>query len=554
MMKKTTTYVIGHRNPDTDSICSAIAYAELLRIQGEQNVYPARAGNLNQQTEFVMEYFSQTPPKRLSDVYPRVGDVIGEDPVTIDLEEPLAAALELYHHHKIRMLPVVDKSKKPHGLLLLKDITELFLLSTEPGEMRRVHVTSQSVSRCLQAQVGTLYQADQLEHLDLYVGARDSDSFSSWLETIDPRGSILITGCRPEIISAAITAGVRILVISGGAVLDQRLINEAKAAQVSLIFSPFDTANCCWLTRLATPVSALIGKSFLQVGRSELLTDLRLKLLHQDEVGAIVVDGDDRIIGIASKSHLLKNSPIQLILVDHNELSQAIPGADKVDIIEVIDHHRLGNFQTDRPIRFINQPLGSTCTIVATLYQQARVEPDPLIAGLLLSGLLSDTVILKSPTTTTIDREICVWLAELSGLDPVSFGNRLFSSGSPMASGIGARQLLTTDFKEYEVGGKFIGLGQVEVVSFHAFYNRKSELEEELGCLRAEKDYLLAALLVTDIVEGTSLLLTAGPKELPLMIGYPQQESNLYLARGVLSRKKQLVPHLLKIIKTETSA
>ncbi len=548
-MNKSTTYVIGHRNPDTDSICSAIAYAELLRIQGEKNVFPACAGNLNQQTEFVLEHFGQPSPRHLSDVYPRVGDVITDEPVMISLNEPLSAALELYHRHKIRMLPVVDSLKKPHGLLLLKEITELFLLPTEAGEMRRVRVNSRSVASCLQAQVGTLYQADNLEDLNLYVGARDSHSFSAWLKGIEPRQSVLITGHRPEIIAAAIAAGVRMLILSGGAPLAEELIESARIAQVSLISSPFDTANCCWLTRLATPVSALIGKDFLQVGRSELLSDLRLKLLHQDAVGAIVVDEDGQIIGIASKSHLLKNSPIKLILVDHNELSQAIPGADTVEIVEVIDHHRLGNFQTDRPIRFINQPLGSTCTLIATLYRQAGIEPTPLVAGLLLSGLLSDTVILKSPTTTSIDCEICSWLAKLVDLDADAFGALIFSSNSPMAVEIGARQLLTTDFKEYEVSGQVLGLGQVEVVSFHAFHSRKIELEEELACLRKEKGYLLAALLVTDIVEGTSLLLTAGPKELPLLLGYPQQETNLYLARGVLSRKKQLVPHLLKVFK-----
>ncbi len=246
----------------------------------------------------------------------------------------------------------------------------------------------------------------------------------------------------------------------------------------------------------------------------------------------------------------MKSSPVKLILVDHNELGQAVAGADQVEIVEVIDHHRLGNFHTDRPIRFVNQPVGSTCTLVATLYRQASIEPSPQVAGLLLAGLLSDTIILKSPTTTSVDHDICGWLSGFTELDPETFGNQLFSAGSPMASGLPARKLITTDFKEYEVAGKHLGLGQVEVVSFHAFYNRKKELESELCRIREEKGYVLAALLVTDIVEGTSLLLTAGPKELPLLIGYPQQEANLFLATGVLSRKKQLVPHLLKIFKT----
>ncbi|MCF6179274.1 MAG: DHH family phosphoesterase, partial [Geopsychrobacter sp.] len=375
-MKQTITYVIGHRNPDTDSICSAIAYARLLQRQGHENILPACAGNLNQQTEFVLDYFDQLPPKRLSDVYPRVGDVIGEEAIKIGSQEPLAKALELYHTHKIRTLPVVDDDLKPKGLLLLKEITELFLLPTDPSELRRVQVSSSSVSRCLQAADESLFDADQIEELDLYVGARDSLSFVDWLKEIDPRRSVLITGHRPEIIEAALKAGVRMLVLSGGSSLNAEWIAQAEIGQVSLISSPFDTANCCWRTRLATPVSALVGPEFLQVGRTELLSDLRLKLLHHDAVGAVVVDDDGRIIGIASKSHLLKNAPVRLILVDHNELGQAVPGADKVEIVEVIDHHRLGNFQTDRPIRFINQPLGSTCTLVATLYRHAGLDPD----------------------------------------------------------------------------------------------------------------------------------------------------------------------------------
>ncbi|WP_020675960.1 putative manganese-dependent inorganic diphosphatase [Geopsychrobacter electrodiphilus] len=548
-MKKTTTYVIGHRNPDTDSICSAIAYAELLARQGQTDVLPARAGNLNKQTEFVLEFLGQKSPRHLADVYPRVGDVISEETVMIGLDEPLPKALELFHRHKIRTLPLVDEEKRPRGLLLLKEITERFLLPTQPGEMRRIKVSSQSVANCLHAQIGTLYEPEALEELDLYVGARDTHSFADWLKEIDPRRSILITGQRPQIITAAIDAGIRMLILSGQSPLNPELIRKAQAARTSLISSPLDTANCCWLTRLATPVSALVGESFLKVGPLELLSDLRFKLLHQDAVAAVVVNEDDQILGIVSKSHLLKNAPVRLILVDHNELSQAVAGADKVEIDEVIDHHRLGNFQTDKPIRFINQPVGSTCTLVATLYRQAGLEPTARIAGLLLAGLLSDTIILKSPTTTDIDREIFLWLEKLSGLDAELFGNKIFSSGSPMATGLGARELITSDFKEYETDGKKIGLGQVEVVTFQVFYDRKDELEAELIRLREEKGYVLAALLVTDIVEGTSLLLTAGPRELPLIIGYPKQDSNLYLARGVLSRKKQLVPHLLKIFK-----
>ena len=186
---------------------------------------------------------------------------------------------------------------------------------------------------------------------------------------------------------------------------------------------------------------------------------------------------------------------------------------------------------------------------MSTLYQQSGIEPEKKIAGLLLAGLLSDTVILKSPTTTEVDRNLVPWLEKISGLNHQEFGSQLFSAGSPMASGAPARKLIFTDFKEYRVGDYLLGLGQVEVVNFHSFHQRQGELMAELQNIRKEKGYELVALLVTDIVQGNSLLLTAGPSELPFVIGYPQDGENLYRLKGVLSRKKQLVPHLLKVFK-----
>ncbi|HKK01725.1 MAG TPA: DHHA2 domain-containing protein, partial [Desulfuromonadales bacterium] len=236
-------------------------------------------------------------------------------------------------------------------------------------------------------------------------------------------------------------------------------------------------------------------------------------------------------------------------LVDHNELSQAVAGADKVEILEVVDHHRLGNFHTDLPIRFINQPLGSTCTVVSTLYRQAGLAPDRPTAALLLAGLLSDTVILKSPTTTDIDREMARWLGELSRLDPAEFGRRIFAAGSALASYPSVRHLILADFKEYQAGEQSFGIGQVEVISFDEFQGMKSQIEDGLAAIREERHLDMAGLLVTDITSENSLLVALGGKELPYIISYPQVEESIYELQGVLSRKKQLVPHLLRVLK-----
>ena len=549
MPEQERIYVVGHRNPDSDSICSAIAYAALRQRQGLSGVKAARAGNINQQTQFVLDHLSVEIPLLLSDVHPRIRDIVTEKVVTIHESEPLSKAIELYHQHHIRLLPVVDDDGCAKGLLLLKRMTEFFLVPTEPEKLRRVHASISSIQRCLGAQAHHLYTPDQVEDFNLFVGARREASFGRWIEESAPEKTILVTGDRPGIQRLAVEAGVRLLILSGNSAVDPELLNMARERNVSILVSAYDTANCVWLTRMATPVGTLAETDFMVVKPGDLLEDLRVKLAHSRHAGAIVNTSTGRIEGVATKSHLIKNSPVKLILVDHNELSQAVPGAEKVDIIEVIDHHRLGNFHTDLPIRFINQPLGSTCSLVSTLYQQAGLEPEKKVAGLLLAGLLSDTVILKSPTTTDIDRQLVPWLEKLSGLDHKTFGAQLFAAGSPMASGAPARKLIFTDFKEYQVNDYLLGLGQVEVVNFHAFHERQDELMAELQKIREEKGYELAALLVTDIVMETSLLLTAGPNELPYIIGYPQDTDNVYRLAGVLSRKKQLVPHLLKVFK-----
>jgi manganese-dependent inorganic pyrophosphatase len=548
-MTRETIYVVGHKNPDTDSICSAMAYSRLRQMQGMEGVLPARAGNINRQTEFVLEELALPVPPLLVDVHPRVRDVVGEHVVTIPGNAPLARALELFHLHGIRLLPVVDGEKRPQGLLFLKKVSERFLIPSQEKEIRRVLASPVSVKQCLKADPLTLFDEESVEELNLYVGAMASATFYRKMEGLDPRKMILVTGDRENIQKKAVELGARILIVTGNLPVSPEIVARGREKEVTILSTPFDTATSAWLTRLSTPVRNLASEDFQVVGLQDRLDDLRLKLLHTADSGAAVLDGEGRVAAVATKSNLLATSPVKLILVDHNELSQAVAGADKVEILEVVDHHRLGNFHTDLPIRFINQPLGSTCTVVATLFRQAGITPDRATAGLMLAGLLSDTVILKSPTATGTDREMARWLGELSCLDPQEFGRSIFSAGSTLAAYPSSRDLILADFKEYEVGERTFGVGQVEVVSFLEFHAMKGKILKGLEAIRKERRLDTAGLLVTDIVQETSLFLVVGGKELPYLIGYPQLEENLFELPDVLSRKKQLIPHLLKVLK-----
>jgi len=551
MSRPERVFVVGHRNPDTDSVCSAIAYAELCQKQGRKNVFPGRAGHLNRQTEFVLDTLDQQPPALLNDVYPRLRDTVDDQPAVINAEAPLMQALELMRQRDIRMLPVVDADNQPLGALILKRLTEHVFLPGEGQSIRQVLSSPSSIQVCLQATAVNLVDETRTDEFDLFVGAMSVDSFHERLAETSPQRIAVFVGDRQDIQRDAIELGIRLLVVTGGLAIDDDLLSLARKRGVSVLCTPFDTATSALLARMSTPVRHLAETDIPKAHMDDRLDEMRKVLMRSSSPGVMILDDDGRVCGVVTKSNLLRSSSLKLVLVDHNELSQAVPGADQVEILEVIDHHRLGNFHTDAPIRFINQPLGSTCSVVATLYRQAGIVPEARVASLMLAGLLSDTVLLKSPTTTDVDRDLVGWLEKCSGLDPLDFGRKMFQAGSTLAAYPSIEALLMADFKEYTVDERRFGIGQAEVVGFQEFEERREEILQGLESLAEKRGLGLAGLLVTDIVQQNSQFVVRGDKDLIAAIGYPQLESRRFELKGVLSRKKQLIPHLLRAFKAD---
>jgi len=541
------TYVIGHRNPDTDSIASAIAYAELKKIQGQPNVQAAMAGEPNPQTRYILERLGIDTPLFLADVHPKVRDILKRQPISASASMSLKQVLELFHRHTIRVLPVVDQNNAPIGLVSLLKLSEKYLVAGTDRK-RGVDTSLRSLAECLDGSFLAGSPADEVEHLHLFIGAMIEDSFSKRIEGYDPATLLVMTGDRPSIQQAAIEKGVRILVITGGFPLNAELLAAARTIGTTVISTPHDTATAAWLARLSSPLACFIDPKFEKVGVAEPLEHLRLKLLHSGEPAVVAVEEDGSIAGVATKSSLLAPIPYALILVDHNELGQAVPGAESVDILEVIDHHKLGNFPTDQPITFMAAPVGSTCTLVATLYRERNILPEQKIASLLLAGIMSDTVILKSPTTTGRDKEIVTWLEGVSGLDHAAFGKEIFSSCSGFNAYGTSEKAIRSDFKHFTAGETLFGVGQVEVVGFDEFYDLKDDLREALKRIKEQDRLAMAGLMITDIYTETSLFLVEGKNELAHVMGYPQLEPHLYELKGFMSRKKQMVPHLLKVL------
>ncbi len=546
VMEKEIIYILGHKNPDTDSICSAIGLAELKRAEGVDNIEPARAGDINPQTSFILNYFNIKPPKYLANVYPRAKDIMSKNVISVTENTTLLRTMEIIREENVRFIPVLDKSHKPKGIVTLMDLAKIQIAQIEAESSRMVFTSASNIKGTLKGEMVTDFMGDSEINLYVYVGAMMKDSFLKVLGDSNPRECAVIVGDREQIQRISVERGICILIITGGLKVNSLIIDAARKRGVTIIISPFDSATTALRVRLSTPAHKVCNSEFEKVSPDDLVEDIKHRLTKSKNRGLVVLDTDGVMQGIITKSNLLRPSGIKLILVDHNELSQAIDGAEEVKIIEVVDHHRLGNFHTTQPISFLCEPVGSTSTIVSELFREKGIKIKRETAGLLLGGVLSDTVMLRSPTTTERDREIVPWLEEKSGLNHLAFGREIFTATSSLKK-MGVEAVVKGDYKTYDAKGKKFGIGQVETVGFDEFYEVKEDLKGELLKVKNERGLRLSTLLITDIVYGNSLLLVVGEKEVIYNLDYPKLEEDIYELKNVLSRKKQLAPHFLSL-------
>lgn len=542
--------VIGHRNPDTDAVCSAIAYAEFKRRTGLAEATAARCGDTNERTDFVLRTFGVAPPRFVADVSPKVRDVMQTQVVTVPSRATVAEALSLMDERNIRVLPMLDEARRCTGLLSIFKMGQHFFPSpNRPFDSRRVLASIRNLAACLQAQTLHAVRAESEEELILMIGAMSLESFAGRLARFPADKLAVVLGDRQDLQEFAVAQGVRVLIVTGGLAVAEAILAAARARGVSLLRSPHDSVTTAMLARAAVTVAHMVHRQFLTFREDDALASARQRAIGSNFQAFPVVDEQGRLAGILSKSDFLKKVDRRLILVDHNELSQAVPGADQVEILEVVDHHRIA-FHTTQPIHFRNEPVGSTSTIVADCFFREGVELPPPIAGLLLAGVVSDTLNLTSPTTTARDVEVLRRLETLAGVNAGEFTDRLFASGSVLTSKPAA-QAIAADCKEYVEGEHRFSVAQIEELGFTQFWKRKDEVFAALEAHRRGHGYRFAALLVTDVVQQTSLLLVAGDAALHKLIDYPQVAEGVYELPGVVSRKKQLLPFLAHCLRRQ---
>jgi manganese-dependent inorganic pyrophosphatase len=376
------------------------------------------------------------------------------------------------------------------------------------------------------------------------IAAMSQTSFGERLRRSQPEQVMVFVGDREDILLHAIKAKVLAVVITGGIELSAKVEAAAKESGVRVLSSRYDTATTVLLARGAAKIDSMIDPQFTSLSPETSLRSARHVVAASSEYVFPILDSGKRLVGILTKSDFIKPIPRQLILVDHNELAQAVKGAGDLQIIEVLDHHRLGSFNTDIPILFWNNPVGSTSTLVALSYAQHGIEIERSIAGLLMAGLISDTLNLTSPTATPIDAKVLENLSKIAGIEPASLAESIFAVGSPLLT-LRPNEVILADCKDYEEEGYRFSVSQIEELGFSHFYEKQDKLFEELEAYRAKQGSYFAALLITDVNTQNSLLLISAPAEFLETITYPRRAPNLFELNNVVSRKKQLVPYLL---------
>jgi len=539
-------YVIGHRNPDTDSVVSAAAYAALKQAQGVTTCVAARAGHLNPQTEYIFNRFKAPVPVYLPDLVPKAAYYLRDHCPTINESASLWEALEFMEKENLRILPVVDDLGVYKSMLHYRGFARYVISHINPNQKAVFPVSIDYLLQTLSAQPIVVTRSTEVKDSPILVAASSDQYFIRHIERINAENALVIMGDRFDLQRYCVEHRVRALILSNGHTLSAELAGLAEANGVSVLSSPYDTTSTAMLIIYSIPVGAMGDASVPLMRQNDPVRRLREPLTKAPGRSLPVADDEGRVVGVFQEGDLFAEPNIEIIMVDHNEPSQAIEGVEHYRLLEVIDHHRVGNISTRYPITFINKPVGATATIVTNLYREQRVPMRREIAAILLCGILSDTLFLKSATTTPTDQEAAAYLSRVTGLALAELSREIQDALNQLG-GKSAAELVALDRKEYAEGGVTFAVSQIETVTLDAMVQRREEFIAVLDEARQEAGQLFASLLITDITALDSILLVGGDKALVSAFTFPRLDDGAFVLKGVVSRKKQLVPMLSEL-------
>lgn len=544
-------YVTGHRNPDIDSLASAVALAELRRRQGYSQVQAICPGVLPERGRYLFERFKTTPPELKNDVYLRIEHIMSLDVPCIKAGIPLLDAVALLKTSGYMCLPIVDDENKFLGMLSpVNLLSHLLGIGYDSGSSltgRCIHSSIDLISKVIKAELLTGFDTDKKQQFKVYIADMGVESLENLIPINEANELAIISGDRSEIHLRALENMIRLLIITGEKSVEPILLKAATQQNVTILKTSMDSSKVISRLKFSMPVEDFaVTESELVLRPQNRVAVYTNPILNTPGDVIPVLDNDEKLVGVVLKKSISSTPPHRLILVDHNEMDQSVPGAEEIPVIEVVDHHRIGMQPTLSPIKFTGDVVGSTCTLVASMFKNLGESLTPELAGILMGGIVADTLNLKSPTTSPLDKKMLEWLEKISEVSAEDLMKELSSIDSPLASSA-PEIVIDSDRKTYTNGKYKFSLSQVEETNLELLHQRKAELVEAMTAIKEKESLNFIGLLVTDAVRENSEMLIIGSGEIVHDLPYRLISQELYALPGVLSRKKQLLPQILFI-------
>ena len=547
--EKKKVWVVGHKNPDTDSICAAIAYANL-KNQADGNRYEAkRAGELNEETKYVLDTFGVKSPGLITDVGAQVKDIEIRKTPGVSGKISLKRAWEMMKEQNVVTLPVTDKENNLEGLIITGDIATSYMDVYDNSILSRAKTQYQNIVDTLD---GTMLCGNEHAYFmkgKVVVGSANPETMEQFLEDDD----LVIMGNRYDAQICALESNASCIVIAGSPQVPKTIVKMAEEKHCVLITTDYDTYTAARLINQSMPIKFFMRREQLVTFETEEYIDEVREIMSKEKHRDFpVLDEDGKYIGMISRRNLLNMKKKQLILVDHNEKTQAVDGIGGADILEIIDHHRIGSLETMSPVFFRNQPLGCTATIIYQMYQEQKVAIDKKVAGLLCSAILSDTLMYRSPTGTPLDKAVAEELAQIADINIEEHAKAMFQAGSDFGSKT-PEEIFYQDFKTFSQDGVEFGVGQLSAMTQEELEQVRDKLLPYLRDVLVERKIEMVFVMLTNIIEETTYLICAGEKadDLVEKAYHVHKEGDYHVLKGVVSRKKQLIPMFMSAMQEQ---
>ena len=548
-VEKRKTIVIGHKNPDTDSICSAICYANLkTSITGKEYV-PCRAGHINEETQFVLNYFGVEAPELVSNVKTQVRDIEIRETAGVDRNISLKKAWNLMQDANVVTLPAVNSNNVLEGLITVGDITKSYMNVLDSSILSKAKTQYSNIIETLE---GHLVIGDENAYFDqgkVLIAAANPDLMEYYIAPHD----LVILGNRYESQLCAIEMEADCIIVCEGAAVSMTIRKLAQERGCTVITTPYDTYTAARLINQSMPISYFMKtENLITFEDGDFIDDIKDVMASKRHRDFPILDMDGKYRGMISRRNLLGARGKQLVLVDHNEKNQAVDGIENAEILEIIDHHKLGTVETIAPVFFRNQPVGCTATIVYQMYQENRVEIEPWVAGLLCSAIISDTLLFRSPTCTDVDKRAALHLAEIAGVEVETYASAMFAAGSNL-KGKTDVEIFYQDFKKFSVGKVSFGVGQISSLNAGELEELKGRMLPYMAKAREEHGMDMMFFMLTNILTESTELLCEGQGAEQMIAGafrtYSEEgmgvKDHVVSLPGVVSRKKQLIPGIM---------